>query len=75
MPKNQDVTVLCYTDLNTELLACNDVDTLQAWLADTVKTGSLYRSIRVHSRMNAVRRAQELADIKQQIEFHHKAVK
>ena len=59
-----DVLELCYTDLNNALLACTDQNELHQWLSDTVATGVLYRALRVHGRMNAVRRAQEVAAIK-----------
>jgi hypothetical protein len=50
--------------MNTALLACEDVGQLQRWLTETVASGLLYRALRVHGRMNCVRRAQEIRNIK-----------
>lgn len=63
-----DITKLSYTALNTTLLECNDVSVLMDWLTKTMATGVLYRALRVHGRMSAVRRAQELAKIRLTIE-------
>lgn len=59
-----DITKLTYPDMNAALLACEDVGQLQRWLTETVASGLLYRALRVHGRMNCVRRAQEISDIK-----------
>ena len=59
-----DVLELCYTDLNNALLECEDQAVLHRWLSATVASGVLYRALRVHGRLNAVRRAQEVATIK-----------
>ena len=63
--RSTDPNELSWSNLCSQLLLCNDVATLQRWLAVTVTGGVLYRALRVHGRMNAVRRAQELAEIKQ----------
>ena len=60
-----DPNELSWSNLCSQLLLCSDITTLQHWLAVTVTGGMLYRALRVHGRMNAVRRAQELAEIKQ----------
>ena len=65
MAKKLDVTQESYNDLNTRLLACTDLAALQKWLSDTVASGVLYRALRVHGRLNAVRRAHEIDTIKQ----------
>jgi hypothetical protein len=50
------------------LLECDDVPTLQRWLDEIVdETGSLMRALRVHSRMNVVRRAKEVREIKRSV--------
>ena len=49
------------------LLECGHVPTLQRWLDETVSTGSLYRALRVHGRLSAVRRAQELEALRKGI--------
>jgi hypothetical protein len=53
-----------YEELNTALLACADLTLLNRWLSAVVASGVLYRALRVHGRLNAVRRAQEVATIK-----------
>jgi hypothetical protein len=63
--KREDVTFLSYSDLNTALLECDDLKVLNAWLSATVASGVLYRALRVHGRLNAVRRVQEVQAIKQ----------
>ena len=63
--KSEDVTALSYGEMNDALLACDDQNELHKWLSDTIATGVLYRALRVHGRLNAVRRAQEIATIKQ----------
>ena len=62
--KSEDITALSYSEMNDALLACNSQEQLHHWLSDTVATGVLYRSLRVHGRLNAVRRAQEVEVIK-----------
>ena len=64
MAKKLDVTQESYNDLNIRLLACTDLAALHKWLSATVASGVLYRALRVHGRLNAVRRAQEVAAIK-----------
>ena len=59
-----DVLVLSYGDLNSALLECTDQKQLHHWLSTTVASGVLYRALRVHGRLNAVRRAQEITAIK-----------
>ena len=67
------VTELSYSEMNDALLACDDQAMLQQWLSATVASGVLYRALRVHGRLNAVRRAQEVAGIKQTIQAAQKA--
>lgn len=62
------VNSLSWPELNRALAALQDVKILQRWLRDTVAGGSLYRALRVHGRMNAVRREQEIAAIRRGIE-------
>jgi hypothetical protein len=62
--RSTDPNELSWSALCSQLLLCSDVATLQRWLAVTVTGGMLYRALRVHGRMNAVRRAQELEEIK-----------
>lgn len=50
--------------LNEWLLECVDIKTLQSQLDEEVIKGSLYRVLRVYGRLSAVRRAQELKEIK-----------
>jgi len=59
---------LSWGELNNVLLECEDVPTLQRWLREMTRSASgRYRALRVHSRMNAVRRAQEVKAIQQTI--------
>ena len=62
--RSTDPNELSWSNLCSQLLLCSDVATLQRWLTITVNGGVLYRALRVHGRMNAVRRARELAEIK-----------
>jgi hypothetical protein len=62
--KIEDVTRLSYGELNDALLECDDLALLNRWLSEVVASGVLYRALRVHGRLNAVRRAQEVAAIK-----------
>jgi hypothetical protein len=62
--KIEDVTQISYEDLNTALLECDDLMQLNKWLSAVVASGVLYRALRVHGRLNAVRRAQEVQAIK-----------
>jgi hypothetical protein len=64
LAKKLDVVQESYSDLNTKLLACKDLKQLQTWLSDTVASGVLYRALRIHGRLNTVRRAQEIDAIK-----------
>jgi hypothetical protein len=61
------VAALSWGDLCTELLQCDDVATLQGWLEQELRPDyaqpTLYRALRIHGRMNAVRRAQEITAI------------
>ena len=59
-----DVNTLSWGRLCVALLACDDVAQLQRWLTEVAKGGSLYRALRVHGRLSAVRRAKELAALK-----------
>lgn len=61
------VTKLEWKQLNDNLLTCEDVHVLQHWLDVTVRSGKLYRALRVHGRLNAVRRKQEIAAIRREI--------
>lgn len=53
-----------FYDLNRMLLETEDVAQLQRWLDEAVAEGVLYRALRVHGRLNGVRRQQELKAIK-----------
>lgn len=62
-----DVNALSWGELNTRLTEISDVNLLQQWLDATVaKGGPEYRAVRIHGRLSAVRREQELAGIKEQ---------
>jgi hypothetical protein len=59
------VVGLSWAELNSALLRCDDLATLQRWFKDVVvKTGSLTRALRVYSRMSVVRREAELTALK-----------
>jgi hypothetical protein len=58
------ITTVAWKQLNTDLLACDDVVRLQRWLTATIKTGHLGRALRIHGRLTAVRRAREIQAIK-----------
>ena len=62
------VTALGWPDLCAAVLECDDVPTLQRWLDDMLATATPgeapYRALRIHKRMNKVRRQQELAVIR-----------
>ena len=62
-----DVTALSWSQLNTALLECEDVASLQSWLAATVAAGHATRSMRVYGRMSAVRRYLELKDLRSKV--------
>ena len=68
------VVDLSYSEMNDALLACDNQAVLQQWLSATVASGVLYRALRVHGRLNAVRRAQEVAGIKQTIQAAQRVV-
>jgi hypothetical protein len=58
------VNALTWPKLCEAVLACEDVPTLNRWLKATVEGGqTLYRALRIHGRLNAVRRAQEIKAI------------
>ena len=64
---------LSWSQLNEALLECDDVATLQRWLAEvTAKTKSVHRALRVHSRMNTVRRAKEVAETRRLVHANGK---
>jgi hypothetical protein len=63
MAKHEDINAMSWPQLNDALLECEDVAKLSRWLKATVATGVRYRALRVHGRMNAVRRDQELRAI------------
>ena len=65
--KGMDVTTLSWPALCDLLLKTDDVELMRGWLAATVKTGSTYRAMRIHGRMNGVRRAQEIEAIKRML--------
>ena len=58
-----NVNSLTWSQLNVALMTA-DERTLTRWLRETVATGSLYRAIRVHGRMNALRKEREIAEIR-----------
>lgn len=59
------VAALSWSELNEALLGCEDMRTLGAWLDETVEsTMSLARALRVHARLNLVRRRAEMEEIK-----------
>ena len=62
--KRQDAVRTTFAELNAALLATEDVATLERWLADAVAAGVMYRALRVHGRLNGVRRREEIARIK-----------
>jgi hypothetical protein len=53
-----------FNALNASLMACADIDELRAWLEAEKASGCLYRALRVHGRLSAVRREAELKDIR-----------
>lgn len=60
MRRSHDTT---FWALNEELLDCEDTARLGAMLKKEVGAKCLYRALRVHGRLNAVRRAQEIRAI------------
>lgn len=61
-----DVNAISWGELNTRLTEISDVTVLRKWLDDTMaKGGPKYRAVRIHGRLNAVRREQELETIKE----------
>ncbi len=60
----QDITEIGWAELNKKLLATTDEKLLSRWLEATLASGSLYRALRVHGRLSAVRRQREIRDIK-----------
>ena len=52
-----------FNELNESLMACSNVSELQVWLEVEKASGCLYRAVRVHGRLSAVRREAELKDI------------
>ena len=64
MPSIVSINDVSWTRLNVVLLKCKDTTQLQRWLAETIPTGRLNRALRIHGRLNAVRRAEELVAIK-----------
>ena len=67
MSKDTAATELSWNELNVELTKCTDVKLLETWLKQTIRTGSLYRSLRIHGRLSAVRRAQEIQQIHKEV--------
>ena len=60
-----DVTGLSWSRLNEALLECDDLVTLQRWMEAAIADGdTLLRVLRIHSRLNVVRRAQEVKALK-----------
>lgn len=60
-----DINALQWKDLNELLLNTDDEPTLRRWLQQTLEGGlPVYRALRIHGRLNAVRRAREIEDIK-----------
>jgi hypothetical protein len=64
MKHDVDVTEMLWSDLNQELLKCNDVDLLVKWRDAMAKTGRLNRALRIQGRMNLVRNRHEIAALK-----------
>jgi hypothetical protein len=66
------VAELGWPELCHLVLECDDVSTLQRWLDDMLATArrgdAPYRALRIHKRMNKVRRQQELAVIRSRYE-------
>ena len=58
-----NVNSLTWAELNVALMTA-DERTLARWLRETVATGSLYRALRVHGRLNALRKEREIAEIR-----------
>jgi hypothetical protein len=58
-----NVNNLTWAELNVALMTA-DERTLTRWLRDTVAAGSLYRGLRVHGRLNALRKEREIAEIR-----------
>jgi hypothetical protein len=55
------IITMTWPRLCDALLECDDVAMLNRWLMATVESGgSLYRALRIHGRLSAVRRTQEL---------------
>ena len=63
--KAMNVTALSWSQLCALLLDTDNVVTLQRWLEQETLAGKMYRALRVHGRMNAVRRDKEIRAIKQ----------
>lgn len=61
--KAKGVNQLGWAELNSALMTANEA-MLARWLKVTVASGSLYRSLRVHGRLNAARKEREIAEIK-----------
>lgn len=67
---------LSWAQLNEVLLECDDLPTLKRWVNEmAAESGSVYRVVRVHGRMNAVRRAQEIKVIKTMVEMRRREEK
>jgi hypothetical protein len=71
-----DVNAMSWPQLNDALVKCEDVVKLGRWLKATMQGGgTLYRALRIHGRLTAVRRVQELAAIHTELGGRPKRVK
>ena len=64
----KDITETSWAELNKALAETNDVMTLRHWLAATLastRKSRKYRALRIYGRLSAVRRAEELREIKE----------
>jgi hypothetical protein len=68
MAKRGSVNAMSWPQLNDALLKCEDVAKLSRWLKATIQGGgTLYRALRIHGRLTAVRRVQEMAAIQAEL--------
>lgn len=58
---------LSWSQLNSTLLDCKELSTLERWLAEEERSGSLIRALRVYGRLSVVRREQELKALRHSV--------
>ena len=67
------VAGLSWSQLNSTLLDCKDLPTLEHWLEEESSSGNLVRTLRVYGRLSVVRRAEELAALRKRLHANGKA--